>query len=195
MSLNIEQLRMKYSRLTPRERSKLFWACALSEDGESILAAMTTSDNKTKFYAMQEDLRLILFSGVWMVKLALMFGRKMGAGESYMEFLCSVKGRPEKQQDLLDIASEQIYEKMRNQELKTMALAQALSEFDESEGGWLKGIAEAFNMAPVLECIREQIDGSTHFPEHEEYQKNLNDYRRMIKEDWAEFLELSPKEC
>jgi hypothetical protein len=192
MSLNIEQLRMKYSRLTPKERSKLFWACALSEDGESILAAMATSDNKTKFYTVLEDLRLILFGGVWMVKLALMFGRKLGAGESYMEFLYSVKGRPEQQNDSLYIASEQIYENMRKEDLKTLALAQALIEFDESEGGWLKGIAEAFNMAPVWECLQEQIDGSTHFPNYDKYQENLKDYRQTIKRDWAEFLELPP---
>ena len=192
MSLNIEQLRMKYSRLTPRERSKLFWACALSEDGESILAAMATSDNKTKFYTVLEDLRLILFGGVWMVKLALMIGRKLGAGESYMEFLCSVRGRPEQQNDSLDIASEQIYENMRKEDLKTLALAQALIEFDESEGGWMKGIAEAFNMAPVLECLKEQFDKSTHFPRYNQYQESLKDYRRTIKRDWAEFLELPP---
>jgi hypothetical protein len=81
---------------------------------------------------------------------------------------------------------------LRKEDLKTLALAQALSEFDESEGGWLKGIAEAFNMAPVLECLKEQIDGSTHFPKYNKYQEILKDYHRTIERDWAEFLELPP---
>jgi hypothetical protein len=47
-------------------------------------------------------------------------------------------------------------------------------------------------MTPVLECLKEQIDGSTHFSKYDKYKDNLKDFRRMIREDWAEFLELPP---
>lgn len=137
--MNVTTLREKYCLLEPEERARLFLSKAVPKRDDALADALEPGSLLDRYLMDKTERIMIFFGAYWLSKLCWFEGFNSGIVLSE----CIVSSERETQ-----AAISEKYEKLGD---NAAALALALHEFDEEQGGWLNGVAA------IMDC-RDQWD-------------------------------------
>ncbi|MFA5811063.1 MAG: hypothetical protein WC956_01870 [bacterium] len=171
--MNVTTLRENYCFLEPEERARLFLSKAAPKRDDALADALEPASLLDRCLMNRAETIMIFFGAYWLSKLCTLQGARVGfqLAEDAIEDN--------------DQAAWAIVNKCHNIEGgRNAALALALHEFDEEQGGWLKGVAA------IMDCCNKWDNALAwgiflqDLGNDQKFQGHLIQYRQSVHSFW-----------